>query len=250
MSLWLAAAVLGFLLGAVAGSFLATVLVRWPQQRSVLRGRSSCDSCAATLRPVELVPLLSFLVQRGRCRVCRAAIDRRHVALELAAAATGALAFALSPGWAGLASAAFGWWLLLLACLDFEHHWLPDRLTLPLVPAGLAAAWAGIGPPLGDRAIGAAAGFAALWLIASAYRRLRGREGLGGGDPKLLAGIGAWLGWLQLPFVLLGAGVAGLAWVLLMRARGKEVRATTRVALGTLLCLSAWPIWLTLLQIR
>jgi leader peptidase (prepilin peptidase)/N-methyltransferase len=88
------------------------------------------------------------------------------------------------------------------------------------------------------------AGWAALFLIAQAYRRLRGREGMGGGDPKLLAGIGAWVGALQLPFVLLGAGLLGLAAILLMRLRGEQVTATTRLPLGTLMAVAAWPIWL------
>jgi hypothetical protein len=92
--------------------------------------------------------------------------------------------------------------------MDVEHEWLPDRLTWPLLVAGLAAAWGGFGPPLESRLIGAAAGFAALFLIARLYSLLRGREGLGGGDPKLFAAIGAWLGWTQLPFVLVGGGAA------------------------------------------
>ena len=113
--------------------------------------------------------------------------------------------------------------------------------------AGAARAGRGLGRlrPAADRAaIGAAVGWAALSLIALAYRRLRGREGMGGGDPKLLAGIGAWVGALQLPFVLLGAGLLGLAAILLMRLRGEEVSATTRLPLGTLMAVAAWPIWL------
>jgi len=115
---------------------------------------------------------------------------------------------------------------------------------LPLIAAGLPVAWVGIGPPLEDRLIGAAAGFAALAAIGWAYERLRGREGLGGGDPKLFAAIGAWIGWQQLPLVLLGAGLLGLVSILLMRARGVAVSATDRLPLGTLMALAAWPIWL------
>ena len=164
--------------------------------------------------------------------------------MELAAAMVGAAAF-VAHGWPlGAVTALFGWWLLIVIALDAEHHWLPDRLTLPLIPLGLAAAWAGLGPPLADRAIGAAAGGIGLWLIAALYRLARGRDGMGGGDPKLLAGLGAWLGWMQLPFVLLGAGLLGLAAMLLMRARGTEVNATTRLPLGALMALAAWPLWL------
>jgi leader peptidase (prepilin peptidase)/N-methyltransferase len=234
----------GLLLGAIIGSFLATVLVRWPEGRSALVGRSACDACGRTLRPVELVPILSWVSLRGRCRTCAAPIALDHFAVEVAAALIGAVALTAHPGATGLATAMFGWWLLLIAALDARHHWLPDRLTLPLVPAGLAVALAGVGPDWRERAIGAVAGYVVLAAIAVGYRALRGREGLGGGDPKLLAGLGAWLGWQQLPFVLLGAGLLGLAAVLLRRLRGEEVRATDRLPLGTLMAIAAWPLWL------
>jgi leader peptidase (prepilin peptidase)/N-methyltransferase len=158
----------------------------------------------------------------------------------------GAVALLAHPGWAGLVTALFGWWLLLIGALDAKHQWLPDRLTLPLVPAGIAVGVAGVGAGWQERAIGAAAGFVVLAGIGLAYRCLRHREGLGGGDPKLLAGLGAWLGWQQLPFVLLGAGLLGLAAVVLKRLRGQEVSATDRLPLGTLMALAAWPLWLLL----
>ena len=235
---------LGLVLGAILGSFVATLLIRWPQGRSVIAGRSRCDSCGKALGPGDLVPLLSYAALHGRCRGCGAKIDRRHVGIELAAALIGLVALVAHPLPLAVVTALLGVWLMLIAALDVEHHWLPDRLTLPLIPLGLVAAWAGFGPSLEDRAIGAALGWAALFLIAFAYRRLRAREGMGGGDPKLLAALGAWLGATQLPFVLLGAGLLGLAAVLLMRLRGEPVSATPRLPLGTLMALAGWPIWL------
>jgi leader peptidase (prepilin peptidase)/N-methyltransferase len=238
--------VLGFVLGAVIGSFLAAILVRWPEGRSVMRGRSSCDGCGRTLRAVELVPILSWFWVRGKCRTCGAAIDKRHLAVEAGAALVGLTAILAHPLPAAAFTAFFGWWLFLLAALDVEHQWLPDRLTLPLIPAGLAVAYAGVGPGLEERLLGAAAGFLALELIRQLYRLARGREGLGGGDPKLLAAIGAWLGWASLPFVMLGAGLLGLAAVAMMRLRGRAVSGADRLPLGTLLALAAWPLWLLL----
>lgn len=235
---------LGLAFGAIIGSFLATALVRWPRGESVVAGRSRCDRCRAPLGPLELVPIVSYAFAGGRCRHCGAAIDPRHLMVELAAAAVGMAAFIAHPLPLAFATAALGLWLLLLALLDLEHQWLPDRLTLPLVPFGLAAAWAGFGPPFLDRLLGAMIGWSVLYLLAFGYRALRGREGLGGGDPKLLAGIGAWVGMLALPFILLGAGLLGLAAILLMLARREEVTATSRLPLGALMAVAAWPIWL------
>jgi len=237
-------AAIGAGLGLIAGSFLATASLRWPQGRGVLRGRSACDACAAPLGPSELVPLLSYAVQRGRCRRCGARIDPRHPAIELASALLGAVALAAHPGPLGLVTVLLGWWLLLIATLDLEHLWLPDRLTLPLLAFGLAAAWAGFGPPLPERVAGAAIGWASLFLIAFLYRRLRGREGMGAGDPRLLGALGAWVGAWLLPAILLGAGLLGLAAVAAMRLRGERVTATSRLPLGTLMALAAWPVWL------
>lgn len=235
---------LGSVIGAMIGSFLATILMRWPAGASVASGRSRCDACGTQLRWQDLVPVLSWLMAVGRCRHCGAGIDKKHPAMELSAALISAVAFALQPGPEGLLTALFGLWLLILAALDLEEQWLPDLLTLPLIPLGLLSALAGPGAELEERALGAAAGFFSLLLIAAIYRRLRGRVGLGGGDPKLLAGIGAWLGWQPLPLVLAGAGLLGLASLLLTRARGGSVNAADRLPLGTLMALTAWPLWL------
>ncbi len=232
--------------GAIAGSFLATVLIRWPKGESAAGGRSHCDACGAPLGARDLVPILSFIAARGRCRRCGARIDARHVAVELGAAGIGLIAAIAHPAPLAFATALLGWWLLLLALLDLEHQWLPDRLTLPLIAAGLAFGWAGLGPALVDRLAGAVIGWSTLTLIAAGYRLLRGREGLGGGDPKLLAAIGAWVGAWHLPFILLGAGVIGLASVALMQLRGRDVGAATRLPLGTFLALAAWPVWLVI----
>jgi leader peptidase (prepilin peptidase)/N-methyltransferase len=240
----LARGVAGVVLGAIAGSFLATILIRWPKGEGAMAGRSRCDACGAALGVRDLVPVLSYVLARGRCRRCGARIDARHIAVELAAAGVGLVAFLAHPLPLAFATALLGWWLLLLALLDLEHQWLPDRLTLPLIVAGLAIGWAGLGPPLIDRLAGAAIGWGALALIALTYRLARGREGLGGADPKLLAAIGAWVGAWHLPFILFGAGLIGLLSVVSMRLRGREVAGTTRLPLGTFLALATWPAWL------
>lgn len=234
-------------LGAIFGSFIAALVIRWPQGRSVIGGRSACDACGATLGPVDLVPLLSAALSRGKCRHCRAPIDPLHWRIELAAAGAGALAGALVPGPAGIAAAVFGWLLLALAALDITELWLPDVLTGTLALAGLATAALGIGPPLIDHLIGGAAGFAALWAIGAGYKALRGREGLGGGDPKLMGAIGFWVGWQLLPIILLLASMAGLGVVLFGMARGKAARMDDALPFGALLAIAAYPAYLAML---
>src|SRR5687768_170825 len=116
----------GFVLGAVIGSFLGAILLRWPNGVSLLRGRSKCDACGQTLGVRELVPILSYFLAGGRCRRCGAEIDRRHLAAEAGAALIGLTAIAAHPLPLAFFTALFGWWLFLLAALDVEHHWLPD----------------------------------------------------------------------------------------------------------------------------
>lgn len=210
----------------------------------MIAGRSACDTCGHGLGAAELIPLVSALLLRGKCRHCGAAIDQRHLVIELAAALVGAIALGVSPGFAGLTGAVFGWFLIALIALDTTHYWLPDRLTLPLLVIGLACGLANSDPPLADRLWGAAAGYSSLAAIAFLYRRLRGRDGLGGGDPKLLGAIGAWLGWQALPFILLGGSLLGLAIVLVRWLRGQEVSATDRLPLGALMAVAAFPAWM------
>lgn len=243
LPIWLAV-LLGGGSGFIVGSFLATVLVRWPRGRNPLGGRSACDACGAVLGPLDLIPILSWVIRRGRCRTCGAGIDSRHLAMELAAGLVGAAAALAHPLPLALVTAALGWWLLLVAALDLEAQWLPDLLTLPLIPLGLLAAWAGFGPALDERLWGAVIGWASLEAIRLGYRLARRREGMGGGDPKLFAAAGAWAGAWNLPAILLAAGLLGIAAALLMLLKGRKVGAATRMPLGTLIALALWPAWL------
>jgi leader peptidase (prepilin peptidase)/N-methyltransferase len=195
------------------------------------------------------VPLLSAFWLRGRCRTCGAAIDPRHWQIELTALIIGVIAGLAVPGPIGAAGALFGWLLLALAALDATEFWLPDPLTLTLALAGLATGLLGIQPSLTDRLIGGVAGFAALWLIAAAYRLIRKREGLGGGDPKLFGAIGLWLGWRMLPVVLLLASLTGLGIVLARLLTGRVVAADDRMPFGALLAIAAYPAWLAMLAL-
>lgn len=231
--------------GLLAGSFLGLVSLRLPDGRGIVAGRSQCGGCGVALPPWRLIPLVSYAVSRGRCAACRAVIPVRYPLMEAGCAAIGLWASLGQPTpLAALLTALLGWQLLLIAVVDAENFWLPDALTLPLLASGLAAAMLLDAQTLRDAAIGAIVAFVGLKLLALAYRRLRGREGLGGGDPYLLAAGGAWVGWAGLPSVLLWAPVSGLSVVLARQLAGRKVSGDDRLPFGVFLAIGVWLTWL------
>ena len=237
----------GWALIAVApfvGSFLGVVIRRLPRQQPYLLGRSHCVHCGAALGIRDLVPFVSWAAARACCRSCGARLGWFYPAVEAAALVIAVLSASLDHGVAAWIDFALGCWLLALAWIDFDHLLLPDALTLPLVLAGLAQAAALAPDELFGRAAGAACGFVSLAVLAWAYRRSRGREGLGGGDPKLLAAAGAWVGIAALPAVILVAAVTGLAAAAGLALGGAALRRDTAVPFGPFLALATWAVWL------
>ena len=229
----------------VIGSFLGVVVRRLPEGRSIVRGRSHCEGCGAALASRDLVPLLSWVAAAGRCRSCGRRLGWFYPTIELAALAIALVAVAIDTGvWVWL-DCVLGWWLLALGWIDARSWLLPDALTLPLVFAGLAAAWAFEPAGLSGRALGAALGYLALRAVALAYRALRGREGLGAGDAKLLAAAGAWVGARALPQVILLAALAGLIAALCLRLAGTRLGPQSALPFGPFLALATWLVWLT-----
>jgi leader peptidase (prepilin peptidase)/N-methyltransferase len=231
----LAAASAGGVIGLCVGSFLNVVIHRlpkmldrgWRAQCAELAGepapelprynlvvpRSQCPACGHRISALENVPVLSFLFLRGRCSACHVPISVRYPLVELL---TGALTIAavlrfdgLTPG-AGAACLLL-WSLIALTFIDFDTQLLPDNVTLPLLWAGLLANVAGLVPgvTLRDAVIGAVAGYVALWSVYWLFKLIRGKEGMGYGDFKLLAALGAWLGWQMLPLIVLLSSVVG-----------------------------------------
>lgn len=210
-----------------------------------MQGRSACDGCGRALTARELVPLASWVARRGRCATCGAAIHPMHPVCELLALAVGLSAGLAAPGWQGAAGAVFGWLLLALAAVDWRAFWLPDRLTALLALTGLATGLTGwFPPPLASRLIGGVTGFVVLEAVRIGYRWWRGREGLGGGDPKLFGAIGLWLGWQALAPTLLVASGVGMGFVLGWRLSGRSIAADTKLPLGVLLAGAAYGVWL------
>jgi leader peptidase (prepilin peptidase) / N-methyltransferase len=225
------------------GSFLGVVVRRLPDGRPIARGRSCCERCGATLAVRDLVPLFSWLAARGRCRFCGRPLGWFYPGIELAAVAVAVTSVLVDSGARAWLDCMLGWWLLALGWIDLQRWLLPDALTLPLVVAGLAAAAFDL-DGLTDRAFGAAAGYLGLRAVAFLYRAMRGREGLGQGDAKLLAAAGAWVGVRGLPQVVLLAALAGLCAAACLRLAGVRLGAQSALPFGPFLAFAIWLVWL------
>ncbi|BBS18831.1 A24 family peptidase [Aeromonas caviae] len=172
--------------------------------------RSRCPHCDHPIGALENIPLLSWLWLRRRCRNCHAPISARYPLVELLTALLSvSVAAALAPGWGTLAALLLTWTLVALTFIDLDKMLLPDQLTLPLLWGGLLFNLAGGFVSLADAVVGAMAGYLVLWSLYWAFKLLTGKEGMGYGDFKLLAALGAWLGWQALPIVLLLSSLAG-----------------------------------------
>ncbi len=239
-----AAAIVWALIGLVVGSFLNVVIHRIPQmmQResdnymamendeppphadryNLLAPRSACPACGHQLSAMENIPVVSYLWLRGRCSECRAPISPRYPAVELLTAALSALVvWQLGSSLQGLAALVLVWMLIALTFIDIDTQILPDDLSLPLLWMGLLLNLNGTFVPLTDAVIGAAAGYLSLWCVFWLFRLATGKEGIGYGDFKLLAALGAWLGWTMLPLiVLLSSAIGAIVGLLLILLRG------------------------------
>lgn len=242
---------LALLFAPFVGSFLGVVVDRLPAGRPIAWDRSRCDHCGHVLGPASLIPIISHLLSRGRCRHCGDAITPMYALLELAAFAPPLSTLALRGGDPAdmLGGCLLGWTLLALALIDARHLLLPDRLTLPLLACGLVwnaaqgGAW-GQGGPLWDAALAAGIGYGALVLVERAYKALRGRDGLGRGDAKLLAAGGAWLGTAALGPIIVVAALTGLAAAAVLHLRGRRMGAGSALPFGPFLAMGIWACWL------
>jgi leader peptidase (prepilin peptidase)/N-methyltransferase len=232
------------LVAPFVGSFLGLLIRRLPAGSPVARGRSHCETCGATLRARDLVPIFSWLAAGGRCRYCRQPLGWFYPGVELAALGIALSAVLIDGGQGAWLDCVLGWWLLALGWIDLRCWILPDALTLPLIIAGLSAALVLDPDQLTQRALGAVLGYLSLVAIAALYRALRGREGLGRGDAKLLAASGAWLGAAGLPQVILLAALSALAAAGFLRLAGIRLGIHSALPFGPFLALATWVLWL------
>jgi len=250
--------------GLAVGSFLNVVIYRlpvmlersWRQQCQELAGKPSdsteaserfslayppsrCPQCGHRITAVENIPVLSYVVQRGRCRHCQGRISARYPIVELLAGAMAALvAWNFGYGFVTLAALVLVWSLIALTFIDYDHQLLPDNITLPLLWVGLLVNINATFVPLTSAVIGAAGGYAFLFTVYHLFKLLTGKEGMGFGDFKLFATFGAWLGWKALPLIILFASLVGaltgLAFILLF---GRD--RNLPIPFGPFLCVSA-----------
>ena len=232
--------VFAFLFGLAVGSFLNVCIYRIPLRKSIVSPPSSCPKCGAAIRFYDNIPILSYVVLLGRCRHCRAPISPKYPLVELITGLLSAALFirlGLSPSYFCLFL--FTAALIAIAFIDLQHKIIPDVISLPGILAGLVFSFfpsAGLAPL--DALIGVVGGGGFLFLVGTAFEKVTGREGMGGGDVKLLAMIGAWMGWKALPFIILlsalsGAVIGGVS----LAASGQGVRS--RIPFGPFLALGA-----------
>lgn len=224
----IAAAIFGLLIG----SFLNVVIYRIPvmmqresdnyvanelgkelphtERFNLMVPRSRCPHCGHQITALENIPLISWLFLRGKCSACKAPIPVRYPAIELfTGLLSGLLIWTFGSGWMGLATLLFAYLLVAMTFIDYDTQLLPDDLTYPLLWAGLLLNVNGMFVPLQEAVIGAAAGYLALWAVYWLFKLATGKEGMGYGDFKLLAALGAWLGWKMLPSIILLSSVVG-----------------------------------------
>jgi leader peptidase (prepilin peptidase) / N-methyltransferase len=251
-----------FVLGLLVGSFLNVVIHRlpimlerqWRAQCDELAGkpvsqtesfnlvmpRSRCPHCGHTISALENIPLVSYAWLRGKCAECAKPISMRYPSVELATGLlSAAVAWYFGVSGAALGALLFTWSLIALTFIDYDHQLLPDNITLPLLWLGLLFNLGSMYAPLSSAVIGAVAGYLSLWLVYQMFKLFTGREGMGYGDFKLFAALGAWLGWQQLPLIILlssflGA-IIGIGFIVL---KGRD--RSLPIPFGPFLCFAGW----------
>lgn len=211
-----------------------------PERFDLIAPRSRCPHCGHAITALENIPVLSFLWLRGKCSACHKPISWRYPLVELLTGCLSVLVawqFGFSP--AALAGLALTWVLIALSLIDIDRQLLPDNLTLPLLWAGLLINIFTVFAPLSSAVIGAAAGYASLWVVYQLFKLTTGKEGMGYGDFKLFAVLGAWLGWQSLPLIILLASlvgaVAGISFIVFF---GHDRRMP--IPFGPFLCAAGW----------
>jgi leader peptidase (prepilin peptidase)/N-methyltransferase len=252
-----------FIFGAIIGSFLNVVILRIPpllehdwrcqcqellgveagedeRPPGIIVSRSKCPKCGHQIRSYENVPIFSYLFLRGKCSACKVRISARYPLVEL----TTAILFVVTiwhfgPNLQGLTALLLTSFLVAMAGIDIDHQLLPDNLTLPLMWAGIGLSFWTVHSDLASSVMGAIFGYLSLWGIYHLFRLLTGKEGMGYGDFKLLAALGAWMGWQMLPLIILLSSVVGAVVGLLLMATGR-LKRDNPMPFGPFIAAAGW----------
>ena len=252
-----------FVLGLMVGSFLNVVILRlpkmmerdWqaqcreylqqetdpePEPLSLARPASTCPGCGYKIRAYENIPVISWLLLRGKCAACKTPISIRYPVIELVTALLSvAVAWHFGFGWQALAALVLTWALVALSVIDFDTQLLPDAITLPFLWLGLTLSLFPVFADMRNALIGAIAGYLSLWIVYQVFKLVTGKEGMGFGDFKLLALLGAWLGWQALPVVILLSSLVGaVVGVILITVPGRDRQ--TPIPFGPYLAAAGW----------
>lgn len=257
---------IALLLGAIVGSFLNVVIHRLPillkqgwrrdcrdflqletadeaEEKvhfSLIWPGSHCPACKTPIRPQHNIPLLGYLWLRGRCADCQTKISVRYPVVELITAlASGLVVWHFGLGYQGSAALLLTWSLIALTGIDFDEHLLPDCITLPLLWLGLILNSFGLFTDLQSAVWGAIAGYGSLWLVYWGFKLVTGKQGMGFGDFKLLAALGAWFGWSLLPAIVLMSSMVGILFAIIFMLTSGNKRSTA-IAFGPYLAIAGW----------
>ncbi len=237
LPLWL----LPVLISPFIGSFIGVLIERLPKNRPVIFARSACDTCHHSLSFADLIPVFSYIISGRKCRYCNICIKSFYICIEfLSIFVAMASVFSTENPAVVWQNCILGWVLLGLSWIDARHFIIPNVLIYPLLIAGLFFGASISQPFLFDCVIGAIVGFGAFKGIAMIFRKLRGYEGLGSGDAKLIAVAGAWVGWQSLPDVIFLSAMFGLTFSAIESARGKALARNTKIPFAPFLSFAFW----------
>lgn len=211
-----------------------------PVSFNLMSPPSSCTSCETPIKPWHNIPVIGWLMLRGRCAACGAPISMQYPLVEaIGGIMAGIVAYILGPGVEAIAAMAFSWALLTLSVIDLREQLLPDLITIPLMWVGLLLSLFGVFVEVHSALIGAISGYMSLWLIYWIFRLATGKEGLGYGDFKIFAALGAWMGWQALPVIIVMSSVVGAVLGLTLLSTGLQKRGQ-RMPFGPFLATAGW----------